>query len=86
MPKQVQLNASEIAALMEQDPSKEGDGGWQSLLVKFQKKIDPNTGALTLDDAELERIPRFAFDYGKGGWETQLKRIFGRVLGDNLGR
>ncbi len=81
----VTLNAAEIAALMEQDPATEKRGGWQSLLVKLQKKVDPATGNLALSAQDLERIPKYAFDYGNGGWEGALTRVFSRTLGPRLG-
>jgi len=39
-----------------------------------------------LTDVDLERIPRYAFDYGNGGFEGRLRRIFERHLGPNLNR
>ena len=35
-------------------------------------------------DQELEQIPRYAFDYGQGGWEDRLRAIFSRHLGGSL--
>ena len=86
MPKSVVLSPHEIAVLDRQDPSTEQDGGWQSLLVGLQQKLNRDTGELVLDDADLERIPRYAFDYGNGGWESRLLNIFERHLGAGLGR
>lgn len=82
----VYLNAQEIAALDVQNPANRSDGGFQSLLVKMQLRVDRATGRLDLDAAELERIPRYAFDYKRGGWQTRLQAIFGRSLGSSLGR
>jgi hypothetical protein len=83
---EVTLNDGEIAVLMKQDPAKKSAGGWQALLVRLQKKLNRDTGAIVLDAHDLEQIPRAAFDYGKGGFETTLKTIFGRSLGPKLGR
>ena len=83
---EIVLNAEEMAALMKQDPSQKSKGGWQSLLVRLQRKLNSETGSINLDDKDLEQIPRAAFDYGKGGWEGTLQTIFGRSLGPNLGR
>jgi hypothetical protein len=77
------LNADEMTELM-RDCS--GQGGWQGLIESLQAKLHRSSGALTLSVEELERIPRYAFDYGNGGWEAQLKRIFERHLGPSLGR
>ena len=86
MSKLVVLNSQEIKVLDRQDPGTQGDGGWQNLLVGLQQKLNRNTGELVLDDADLERIPRYAFDYGNGGWESRLRDIFERHLGARLGR
>jgi hypothetical protein len=82
----VMLNAEEIAILMQQDPAVENDGGWQGLLGRLQKGVNQSTGFLTIIPKDVERIPRYAFDYGNGGWENTLKAIFGRTLGPRLGQ
>jgi hypothetical protein len=82
----VTLNQDEIDFLLHQDPSTESDGGFQKLLVTLQYLLDEKSGKIELPDVLLERIPRYAFDYGNGGWESRLKHIFGRTLGPNLGR
>ncbi len=78
------LNESEQEFLFRQDPSARKDGGWQSLLVKLQDQFDETTMVITLDDRDLERIPRYAFNYGNGGWEGRLSGVFGRHLGPSL--
>jgi len=80
------LNQGEKESLLRQDPTTESDGGFQKLLVTLQYLIDEKSGTIELPDVLLERIPRYAFDYGNGGWETRLKYIFGRTLGPNVGR
>jgi hypothetical protein len=82
----VVLTAPEMAELFLQPASTRGDGGYQGLLVGFQDKIDQTTGRLTLTQNDIERIGRYAFDYGNGGWENRLATIFGRTLGPKLGR
>ena len=82
----VVLNSREVAVLHRQDPGTGQDGGWQGLLVGLQNKLDRTTGELALDIEDLERIPRYAFDYGNGGWESRLRGIFERHLGARLGR
>jgi hypothetical protein len=82
----VTLTPTEITILFRQDPRTKGDGGYQGFLVKLQKKVDPATGLIDLKSEDLEKIPRYAFDYGHGGWEDRLVGIFGRVLGTRLGR
>lgn len=80
------LNDAETEYLLRQDPTTASDGGWQSLLVKLQSQYDESTMVIQLDDSDLERIPRYAFDYGNGGWEGRLLGAFSRHLGPNLGR
>lgn len=82
----VHLTVAEVAVLDRQRPSTRGRGGWQSLIVSLQERVDRGTGTLALTARDLERIPRYAFDYGNGGWENRLRLIFGRSLGSGLGR
>jgi hypothetical protein len=82
----VVLTHDEIAELDRQHPSTRGKGGWQSLIVHLQIKVDRRTGRLSLDSGDLKRIARYAFAYGRGGWEKRLQRIFSRTLGPALGR
>jgi hypothetical protein len=82
----VTLNKSEMDRLFQQDPDTEKDGGFQSLIVGMQKRTNKSTGDLTLSPTDLERIPKYAFDYKQGGWENTLIAIFTRHLGSKLGR
>lgn len=83
---QVTLTPAEINVLFRQNPTTSQDGGFQGFLVSLQNRIDRTTGEIDLTPQDLERIPRYAFDYGNGGWENRLVDIFGRVLGHRLGR
>jgi site-specific DNA-methyltransferase (adenine-specific) len=78
------LNREEIHELLKQDPSTEKDGGWQGLLVGFQKRLNKTTGHLTMIDGDLEQIQRYAFHYTHGGWQNRLLAIFRRALGPKL--
>ena len=80
------LNAAEMEILFRQDPATQDDGGWQRLLVTLQELTDRPTGDITIPPRILERIQRYAFDYGNGGWEGRLRGIFERHLGPTLGR
>lgn len=82
----IALTPGEMAELFRQHPSTKGDGGFQSLMVKLQTRTNQTTGELILMPSLLERIPRYAFDYGNGGWENRLMAIFSRSLGPRLGR
>ena len=79
----VNLNPAEREVLFRQRPGR--SGGFQCLMLKLQSNITAN-GDLHLDDDDLERIPRYAFDYGGGGWEDRMKAIFERHLSPDLGR
>jgi hypothetical protein len=80
------LTREEVAELDRQNPGTQRDGGFQGLLVSLQQKVNRSTRELVLDERDLERIQRYAFDYRRGGWQGRLTRIFGRTLGPSLGR
>jgi hypothetical protein len=80
------LNAGEMEILFRQDPGTARRGGYQSLLVRLQRNTNRQSGALTLTETDLEKIPRYAFIYGNGGWEGRLRGIFERHLGATLRR
>ena len=86
MPRTVTLTQSEVELLMLQDPLTRSDGGFQSLMVKLRGQLDSATNRLRLDDDDLERIPRYAYCYKSGGWQSRLEGIFERTLGPGLGR
>lgn len=79
------LNSEEWDILCKQDPATKEDGGWQRLLVTLQELTDESTLAITIPPRIMERIHRYAFTYGNGGWESRLLAIFGRTLGPSLG-
>ncbi len=80
----VTINEEEREILYRQEPSSKLDGGWQRLLVTLQELTNEANGEITIPPIILERIQRYAFSYGNGGWEDRLKSIFGRTLGDRL--
>lgn len=63
-------------------------GGFQNFFRRLQQQVanSPDGLTLTLSLIDIERISRYAFDYGQGGWENRLKEIFERTLGPDLGR
>ena len=71
------LNDDEIAALNEPIA---GQGGFQTLLARLQNELRP-TGELELSDEDIETIRYYRCEYGAGGWQRRLDRIFGRTLG-----
>jgi len=80
----VTLNEREAAALLRQDPSTRGQGGFQNLMLNLQDRLNKSTSELTLTKDDMGQIHRNAFNYGNGGWETRLKETFERHLGPNL--
>lgn len=78
--KTVILNEEELEVLYRPN---EGQGGYQGLLTDLQDRTAAD-GTLPLTDDHLEKIPRYAFEYGNGGWEDRLTRIFKRTLGPRL--
>ncbi len=78
----ITLNQTELDCLALQKESTASDGGFQGFMVKLQNQL--NGVQLRLDADDLERIPRYAFEYSQGGWEDRLIRIFKRHLGADL--
>lgn len=68
----VQLSAHEAAAL---NRPVNGQGGFQSLLRSLKANFDARDNSLTLTPAQMERIRRYATDYGLGGFEDRLDGI-----------
>ncbi len=79
------LSQPELEVLFRQNPLTKANGGFQHLLVTLQNRTNRNSGRIALFDRDLEKIHRYAFTYGNGGWEWRLKAIFARVLGPDLG-
>lgn len=80
----IAVGFAERVLLYRQEPGTKTDGGWQQLMVKLQEITDEATGQIVIDQPLLERIQRYAFTYGNGGWESRLVGIFGRSLGPRL--
>jgi hypothetical protein len=80
------LTVEELAELDRQEPATKARRGWQGLIVGLQQRVNRFTREIDLDERALERIPRYAFDYKRGGWQGRLMRIFSRTLGPGLGR
>lgn len=77
------LTVGEIQELNKTDASHRGRGGFQSFIVSLQWRIKDNSGELDLDHEDLIKINRYA-GYTSGGYQTRLKKIFGRTLGKYL--
>lgn len=77
---EIELNAEELAELRK---PVSGQGGFQSFLRALRRRSAAG-GMLRLSPTDLERVKRYAFDYGNGGWEGRLRAMFERHLGPNL--
>ena len=60
-------------------PPIRGQGGFQSLLRRVRRNIDPTTNVLDISEADLERLVRYSFEYGTGGFQGRTKRTARRV-------
>lgn len=76
----VTLTNQEYATLMLADTDKQHRGGFAELIRWLQDEINPATRQITLEPYDLERLDRYVH-YDNGGWERQLRAIFGRTLG-----
>ena len=56
-----------------------GEGGHQSFLRELRSKVDAQTGGITLTDAQLGRVVRYA-GYSQGGFQNRFKDIFGEQI------
>lgn len=79
------LTVEEMQALQGPEPQTGNDGGWQSLLVRLNNRLNRTTGEITLSAQELEKMRRYAFQHGNGAWHGHLITVFGRSLGSDLG-
>lgn len=52
----------------------EGLGGMQSFLRTLIPRIEPD-GSLHLTDKEVERVRKYAEDYGEGGFQERFRII-----------
>lgn len=54
-----------------------GAGGYQTLVQEIQKRLEGDK--LAVDDALMERIEHYAFDYGTGGWQQLLRDLLAEI-------
>lgn len=81
----IKLTYGELKELLRQDPESAGGGGFQSYLVQLGYRVDDNSGELDLDNDDLKRIGKYVTEYGRGGYQNRILKIFGRTLGAALG-
>lgn len=56
-----------------------GKGGNQDFLKKLKSQYDHNDKILEYDDNDLEKLKRYANEYGNGGFQTRFKAILSCV-------
>jgi hypothetical protein len=54
-----------------------GTGGYQTLVKEIQRRLRGDE--LPVDDALVERIEHYAFDYGTGGWQQLLRDLLAEI-------
>jgi hypothetical protein len=59
-----------------------GDGGFEGLLRRLRgcNVTYRESAYLELDAETLERLHRYAYDYGQGGWEERLRPILKELV------
>ena len=70
----IQLTPAEVRKY--QKPVR-GRGGFQALLRRIVRCMEP-TGAVNVSDADLEKLVRYSFKYGQGGFQDRTKPTAGR--------
>jgi len=67
------------AEMAEIQKSINGQGGHQTLMRKLRGQLNQQTGEITLTDADIGKIMRYA-DYSQGGFQDRFKKAFRRNL------
>lgn len=80
---EIQLTREELQLLTALDPSARADGGFQQLIIELSEAADRTHRVVSVSRRQIERIVRYATKYGNGGWERQLRNIFGRHVNFN---
>lgn len=75
----LKLSKDEIEGLLDESAT-HGTGGWQSLWQALLKNFDKTKGTITLTPELRAKIYRYYREYGQGGWQNKVKRVFRREL------
>lgn len=75
----VKLSQGEIEELLDESAT-HGTGGWQSLWSALVKQFDKAKGTITLTPELRGRIYKYSREYGQGGWQNKVKRVFRREM------
>ena len=57
--------------------AKEGEPGYQAFIHEIRKRMEGEI--LLVDDALVERIEHYAFDYGRGHWQQILRDLLTEI-------
>ena len=71
----IQLSPAEVARYTRQV---NGQGGFQTLLRRISKQISSD-GVLEVGESDLEKLIRYSFEYGQGGFQERTKPTARRV-------
>lgn len=67
--KKFNLSIEQINDLLKEQ---KGTGGFQSLMNMIKNKI----ATIEFSDDEMDRLNKYANNYGQGGWQDKLKSLF----------
>lgn len=73
----IKLNDAELFELKKTKIRDRSKGGFQTMMVDFRMRLSSPFPSLVLDSVDIEKIRRYAA-YDDGGYESRLKKIFGR--------
>lgn len=80
------LTSQEVAVLHGTSRRGDSDAGFQELLSTLEALVDGKTGRIFTSQHTLELIQRYGAGSGSLTWQAARFRIFGRTLGDSLGK
>jgi hypothetical protein len=66
---EIELTPDEVALVQK---GLSGDGGYQRILTRMQGWLQPGTNRILVPLNELDNVVRYAFDYGKGGFQSRM--------------
>lgn len=56
-----------------------GQGGFQTLLRKIRGQYSEQKEELCLYQDDIERIYRYAYEYGRGGFQDRIQKVIERL-------
>lgn len=56
-----------------------GRGGFQTLIIKIRSQYSEQREELHLDKADIERLYRYAKEYGEGGFQDRIQVLLERL-------